>query len=107
METDSLKIGLYLMSARGLAVLKALLREHGPAKIAYVVTASDPSMAADYQKELNAAVKEAGVQCYDRKSIPSKLPAVAARFAAAWRWLLPEDGRPLVVFHDSLLPRYR
>ena len=105
---DKPKIGLFLMSSRGLAVLEALVREHGPEAIAYVVTASDQSVRKDYQAELTAAARQAGLLSFTREHLPARLPRVAARFAAGWRWLLPEnEHEPIVVFHDSLLPRYR
>jgi len=102
------KIGLFLMTSRGLAVLDSLLREHGPGAIAYLVTARDPQVQKDHHDELAATARKAGLPVFERQDIPGRLPAVAARFAAGWRWLLPEDEPgPIVVFHDSLLPRYR
>src|SRR5262245_42268564 len=99
----SKRVGLFLMSARGLAVLEAILEVHGADAIAYVVTAADPSIANDYKAELDATARDAKVMLFDRKSVPGTLPASSARFAAAWRWLLPvQPASPLVVFHDSL-----
>lgn len=96
------------MSSRGLAVLDAFLREHGPGVIAYLVTTADHNVRKDHHEELVATARNAGLQVFERKNLPAQLPVVAARFAVGWRWLLPEDEhQPIVVFHDSLLPRYR
>lgn len=103
-----MKAGLYLLSARGLAVLEALLKEFGPAVIAYVVTASDSAVENDFRNDIEELATRSGIPVFDRISCPMQMPATRVRFAAGWRWLLREDSRePLVVFHDSLLPRYR
>jgi methionyl-tRNA formyltransferase len=101
-------VGLYLMSTRGLSVLTALLQEVGSGGVAYVVTASDPGVENDGCAEITAIAKRANVRVWDRREMPVAPPPVAARLAAGWRWMLPPSERePLVVFHDSLLPRYR
>ena len=104
----NVKVGLHVMSSRGLAVLTALLKEFGADAICYIVTSADPSNQNDYRAEIAAAAERAGVACWERREAPPAMPAVRARFAVAWRWMLPvEQAEPLVVFHDSLLPRYR
>jgi methionyl-tRNA formyltransferase len=76
--------------------------------IAYVVVGTDAAVAKDYSAEIIATAENAGLPVWDRRDMPAVLPRVAARFAAGWRWLLPEkQDEPLVVFHDSVLPRYR
>jgi methionyl-tRNA formyltransferase len=102
------KLGLYLRSARGLSVLVALLREVGAEAIGYVVAAADSAVEKDDHREISEVAKKAGVPVWTRNDLPARLPPVTTRFAAGWRWLLPEvPGEPLVVFHDSLLPSYR
>jgi methionyl-tRNA formyltransferase len=101
-------IGLFLLSSRGHSVLTAVLQEFGSSAVAYVVTASDSNVENDYRGEIVTAAERAGVRVIDRKEIAGALPPVVARFTAGWRWLLPENERePIVVLHDSLLPRYR
>jgi methionyl-tRNA formyltransferase len=100
------KIGLYAMTAKGVAVLKKLLAEFGPDALGYVVTAHDVATAFDGADEIQKLAAEAGLPVYLRPAMPQEL--VGAAMAVSWRWLIPAtDSLKLVVFHDSLLPKYR
>ncbi len=99
-------IALYLMSAKGRAVLQCLLAEFGPQLISHVVIGRDAAVADDYHVEIEDMARSAGLRTYSRQEAPAS--NAACLFAVSWRWLLPEQpGQKLVVFHDSLLPRYR
>lgn len=95
------RIGLYLMTEKGMAVLEAALA--GPHKIAHVTTAPAVGMNDDAHLRIAKLAKD-----YD---IPTFLHAHPPEFrgdfsiAAGWRRML--DIPALVVLHDSLLPRYR
>jgi len=100
------KIGLFAMTAKGLAVLKRLLSEFGPASLGYVVTAHDRAVTFDGADEIRRLASEAGIPVYLRPDAPQE--SVCAALAVSWRWLIPGTvARKLVVFHDSLLPKYR
>jgi methionyl-tRNA formyltransferase len=108
MITSRTQVSLFIMSSRGYSILDEILSSFGPEALAYVVTSSDPKVENDYRSEIVDAAHCAGVPVFDRTEKQESLPRVAARFAAGWRWLLPgRDQEPLVIFHDSLLPRYR
>ncbi len=95
------------MSRRGLAVIEHLITRC-PKRIGYVVTARDSSVQNDYAESIHRVARAAGLPVFERSEPGHDLPAVGVRLAVAWRWMLPCDvPTPLIVFHDSLLPRYR
>lgn len=96
-----MKIGLYVMTAKGAAVLRAAIASG--VDVAYVVTASDPGMVDDGRIEILRLADAADIEVHDRLT---PVPDTATHtLAAGWRQLL--DVRNLIVLHDSLLPRYR
>jgi methionyl-tRNA formyltransferase len=102
------QVGLYLMSSKGLAVLRGVIDAYGPSHIGFVVYASDPGVAADWSTEIAALCRHHHVPCIERRSVGATLPDVSLLLAVSWRWLLaPHAMQQLVVLHDSLLPRYR
>jgi methionyl-tRNA formyltransferase len=96
------------MSAKGCAVLRHLLQRFDRSLIAYVVTARDASVEEDYHEDIVALAKHAGIEVHSPPEAPSAMDSASCLFAVSWRWLLePSRGQRLIVFHDSLLPRYR
>lgn len=99
-------LGLYAMTVKGLAVLRQLLHVHGPGAIAYVVTARDSSTEVDGHDDIVALAGSSGIPMYSRFEQPKE--RAHWLLAVSWRWLIEaQAGQQLVVFHDSLLPRYR
>jgi len=102
------KLGIYLMTAKGLAVIKQLLAELGSGRIAFVVVARDAATLYDGSEDILQVAHEAGIPAFEREQAPESLPKVRYLLAVSWRWLIPiRTGQQLIVFHDSLLPRYR
>jgi methionyl-tRNA formyltransferase len=102
--TDAPALTLFAMTQKGLDVARALF-EHHPGLVATVVTARDASVAKDYRDEIAALCGAAGVPCFDRNDAFTLGTPYA--FAIGWRWLIATSTSRLVVFHDSLLPRFR
>lgn len=99
-------LGLYLMTAKGVAVLQRLLTEFGSECIAYVVTTTDSAAEYDGYADILKIAHMAGLPTYSRSEVPAQ--SAKYLFAVSWRWLIKENpGQKVVVFHDSLLPRYR
>lgn len=106
MRPKMTKIVLYAMTAKGVAVLKTLLAEFGPDALAFVVTARDKDNAYDGADDIQRLALEAGIPAYSKSAAPQG--TACAELAVSWRWLIPATScRKLVVFHDSLLPKYR
>jgi methionyl-tRNA formyltransferase len=102
------QIGLFAMSSKGHATLKALIDRFGAQAIGFVVGATDGAVHNDHSQEIAQTCHKYGIQWMDRHRPDSRKPAVSLMMAVSWRWLLdPPVGSQLVVLHDSLLPRYR
>jgi methionyl-tRNA formyltransferase len=94
-------VALYLMTQKGLAVLGAAI-ESG-VEISHVVTAPATGMDDDAHTTITSICKRTGIPVFLHAGPPNYDADVT--IAAGWRKLLDVD--PLVVLHDSLLPRYR
>lgn len=106
MERIDASLGLFLMTSKGFAVLKRLLQEFGKEKIAFAVVARDGGVQHDAFEETCEVARVAGIPVYAKDA--TNRPNARFLLAVSWRWLIrPGCGEELVVFHDSLLPRYR
>jgi methionyl-tRNA formyltransferase len=92
------------MNQKGLAVLEASVRELGPERIELVVGSRDANVRQDFYGEIEALCRRCNIHFLDRSEAAGISPDCA--FAIGWRWLI-RDHKQLIVFHDSLLPRYR
>ena len=98
------RITLFLMSRKGYKVLETLGGEFRRL-IDFVVTARDRNVQDDYCAEIQELCRNFGIPAFDRR----EKFEVTSRYAVAvsWRWLIDAGETGLIVFHDSLLPRYR
>jgi methionyl-tRNA formyltransferase len=97
-------IALFVMTAKGLAVLRSLLEVYDSKVIAYVVVSKDEHVVNDYYDEIVALARQFNIVIYDRSHV---LPPAQYAMAVSWRWMIKFPINKLVVFHDSMLPRYR
>ena len=97
-------VTLFLMTQKGFRVVESLAAEYLKC-ISAVVSSRDSKVQKDYYDEIKQICKERDVRFYDRKENPVVDSLYA--FAISWRWLLSPLSSRLIVFHDSLLPRYR
>jgi len=98
------RIGLFLMTEKGLEVLRAFVANVGHEHVAFVVSAQDGNVKNDYYKEISSLCKKHNIKFYNRDH--KILPASDYAFAISWRWLIKDNSR-LITLHDSLLPKYR
>ena len=97
-------IGFFLMTEKGLSVLRSVVATFGPGQVEYVVGAADKNLTRDYRDDIAAVCRQNGIRYVDRKDT---FHATAEyHFAVSWRWLI-KDAAGLIVLHDSLLPKYR
>ncbi len=101
---NSEKVALYLMNKKGFAVLSALLERFGAAPIQCVTSSPDPQTENDYYNGINTLCRKAGIQFYRRGEQSKELPSFG--LAIGWRWMI-KCHKKLIIFHDSLLPKYR
>jgi methionyl-tRNA formyltransferase len=97
-------VTLFLMTKKGYGVLKAVTASF-PEIIEGVVSSRDANIEEDYYEEIEEFCKSNGVRFSDRHTAG----AIKSRYAIAvsWRWLIDPYSTTLIVFHDSLLPKYR
>lgn len=98
-------VTLFLMSAKGLASLEALVDAGLSGAVSAVVAARDRNVVEDKYEEIVALCDAAGIARHDR----GDAGPVASEYAIAvsWRWMIDPGESRLVVLHDSPLPRYR
>lgn len=93
------------MTAKGLAALQAFASETSSNQMEYIVAARDPNTSNDYYDEIIELAAQIQVPVFERSQSP---PPATHLIAVSWRWLISAgDDQQLIVFHDSLLPRYR
>ena len=94
------------MTAKGCAVLSKIINEFGTSSIAFVVTAEDRKTDYDGFEDIKRISTDANISVYSRDELPSNLDSIVA-LAVSWRWLITENFSSTIIFHDSLLPKYR
>lgn len=100
------EVSLFVMSRKGYTLLKDIIDDGYAPQIDKVVIAHDKAMANDYYEEMYNVCKDAGVDVHDKteKVVISSPYCIAI----AWRWIIPlKEETKLIVFHDSILPKYR
>lgn len=95
---------LYIMGQKGFATLKAIASEYNNV-VGAVISAPDDNVQKDYFEEIRDLCAECKIPFMTREQ-PNNIKSKYA-FAISWRWLIKVDQTQLIVFHDSLLPRYR
>ena len=100
------EVSLFVMSRKGYALLKDIIDCGYAPQIDKVVIAHDKAMANDYYDEMYNVCKEAGVDVHDKTEKISITSPYCVTIM--WRWMIPlQENTKLIVFHDSLLPKYR
>jgi len=94
-------ITLFLLGKRGYRVLDAATQSGLAQSIAEVVIGTDKQVLDDHADEIATHCQTYGI-AYRRRA-----PEGGSAVAAGWRWLIAGRFRQVVVFHDSLLPKYR
>lgn len=101
------QFGLFILGPKGLHVLESLVTRFGAKAVGYIVLGEDKKVADESASRVREVARQHEIQMVERAQLDSvDLPQVAYRFAIGWRWLIENTGN-LIVFHDSLLPKYR
>jgi len=75
--------------------------------ISFVVVGRDKEIANDYSSELIEFCRTKRIQVVERRDSDGLISSFNGfKIAIGWRWLI-KDSHNLLVFHDSLLPKYR
>lgn len=97
-------ITIFAMTEKGFAVVKSIYNAF-PNIIKTVISARDINIENDFYTEIMSFCKKNSIDFYDRfdaYEITTKYT-----LAISWRWIINNNLSRLIVFHDSLLPKYR
>ena len=103
-----MKLLVYSLGLKGLSVVKGLFESAEKFSI-FCVIGQDSAIMDDYSAEL-VAYCEANSICYSFRvsDCTANDYDYDYVFAVGWRWIISDvQEEKLIVFHDSLLPRYR
>lgn len=102
------KIAFYIMNSKGFHVLQNFIDTFGSHSIEYVVSSEDKNIQKDFFDEIKKLAEKEKIKFFNRSEhiVTIEKGFCGCKFAIGWRWLI-QDERNLIVFHDSLLPKYR
>ena len=103
------RIVLYLLGQKGYQVLNAAIMGGYQDMVASVIVGRDKNVHKDFADEIIDYCRRYGLQCRERTEDSQHISQceIYTVIAAGWRWLIREPYRQIIVFHDSLLPKYR
>ena len=101
-------IAFYVMNSKGLFVLKSFIEKFGANAIGYVVCEQDKAVQYDGFQAIKKLATNNNILFYPRAQFDVEIEKKFSglKFAIGWRWLIKNETN-LIVFHDSLLPKYR
>lgn len=105
-----MKIGFYIVGKKGYSTLVEYVKKYRKDSVLFVVAARDSGVDNDWFTDIVSFCSECDLFFVERNSVNdelilSKLNADIS-FAIGWKWVV-NNYTNLVVFHDSLLPKYR
>jgi len=102
------KIAFYMMNEKGFYTLKKFIKKFSFNEIEYIVSSPDNNLKKDYFDEIKQLCDKYKILFFDRSSdyLNKEKLFNGYKFAIGWRWIIKNDSK-LIVFHDSLLPKYR
>jgi len=102
------KIAFYVMNAKGYYVLNEFISTFGTKNIEYIVSSVDSNIKKDFFYDIQLLAKEEKIKFFSRTELLENTEKVfnGYKFVIGWRWLIKNEFN-LIVFHDSLLPKYR
>jgi len=98
------KVTVFAMTEKGYAVLQSILPDYKK-NIEIVIGSQDTQIQKDFYSEIKCLCQYHSIEFIDKKEFISINTKYA--LAISWRWIINTDNKFLIVFHDSLIPRYR
>ena len=98
------KILLKIMGLKGLKVLELTIQKHRK-MLAGVVSARDLNVQNDYFDDIKEICIQNNIPFFSKNE--KEVPAHDYIIAVAWRKMIVAKPDQLIIFHDSLLPKYR
>lgn len=113
------KFILFIVNEKGAVTLKTLVENSMIDHIGFVVTYKQNLVQEDYSDEIKRVCFNEGIACFERREINAetiykylKQYDICGAITIGWQFILPMEWFEglevgLIVFHDSLLPKYR
>lgn len=98
------KLAILAMTEKGFEVVRAVY-EAAPSLVECVVSARDRFVSDDFFDTIREYCDENSIPFHSRH--PPEFCAANYAFAVSWRWMINSFPGKVIVFHDSLLPKYR
>lgn len=98
-------VTLFLMTEKGHHCLTGIVHTF-PNLLRQVVIGTDSAVQNDYSVEIADACRRNNINFCFRKDYSGDIETEYA-IAISWRWMIGHPQDKLIIFHDSLLPRYR
>lgn len=99
-------ISIFLMGKKGLSCLQKIIELDRISYINEVIVSKDLNVQNDYYEDILTLCSKNKIKCFDKNQYHECTSKYL--IAISWRWLIPNiSNKKLIVFHDSLLPRYR
>ena len=98
-------ISFCLMTQKGFNVLKALLEAQYHSILSKIIVGRDKQLDNDFADQIISLCKEHHIH-FEERSPDVEINSDFV-IAISWRWLIHTNNARLIVFHDSILPRYR
>jgi methionyl-tRNA formyltransferase len=102
------KIAFYIMNSKGYYVLEKFINKFGRDYVDYIVCSEDKNIKKDFFEDIKILAQKEKIKFFNRFENYSAIENsfFGYKFAIGWRWLIKNEDN-LIVFHDSLLPKYR
>ena len=112
------KLALFLATEKGYTCLKSLIAGGKVADVGCVFSFNENNVAHNWKDDIEDLCKSNGILFLSWSEAKNNLPSIFTKnkitsaIAISWRYLIPLEINnflkiPLIVFHDSLLPKYR
>ena len=93
------------MTKKGFEVLKNTIEVNAEI-LDFIVVGTDSNVKNDFSEQIIELARNAEVNFYLRGEEPN-VDNNSYIFAISWRWMINHPIHKLVIFHDSILPKYR
>lgn len=103
-ELKTGKVTIFLMTEKGYSFIKSV-PENLRSTIEMVVVGNDHSIQKDYEQEIIDFCTSTSIPFVKRSDFSNITSEYV--MSVSWRWLIKHHPEKLIVFHDSLLPKYR
>ncbi len=113
-----MKIALFIASKKGYGSLRKLIENNHQSSIGFVSSFKETNVKKSYDEDISILCRENGIDYFPWHDIKDRLftlcrdKDITVAFAISWKFLIDTEinniiPNGLIVFHDSLLPKYR